>query len=193
MWIDTTRADSSPKLKKVGEQELSRVGNTNSNGFNGNTIAVNAEPSIQRRELRYWWDRYYRMKEESELWRQISLSDNNAHPVPAKFHCQTSVTFLETTTRLASMVFIHSKDAFVAPAIDVTLPQVFLDGRLDHPTMTPSVPNIPCMIDDKTGREIYLDEVTLDPRLLSVSEAVHPSSWNCALTPLQRLYNAAKL
>lgn len=58
------------------------------------------------------------------------------------------------------MAFIHSKDPFVTPAIDFTLPQAFLDGRLDHPTITPSAPSIPCMIDDKTGRKIYFDEVT---------------------------------
>ena len=60
------------------------------------------------------------------------------------------------------MAFIHSKaDPFVTPVNDLTLPQVFLDEELDHPTVTPSAPKIPCMIDDKTGRKIYLDEVII--------------------------------
>lgn len=48
---------------------------------------------------------------------------------------------------------------FVPPPADLTLPQVFLDGKLKHPTTTQENPLIPTLIDAETGRTVFLSEV----------------------------------
>lgn len=49
--------------------------------------------------------------------------------------------------------------SWVPPADDLTIPQVFLDGTFRHASVPVERPDIPSMIDELTGRRIFMTEV----------------------------------
>jgi 4-coumarate--CoA ligase len=48
---------------------------------------------------------------------------------------------------------------WVPPADDLSVPQVFLDGTFRHVSAPVERPDIPCMIEETTGRRVYMNEV----------------------------------
>jgi 4-coumarate--CoA ligase len=47
---------------------------------------------------------------------------------------------------------------YTAPSDDLTVPEFIFDYKHPHRPARPS--NLPCMINDETGREVYLQEVS---------------------------------
>lgn len=57
------------------------------------------------------------------------------------------------------MHFRSPGNPFVPPADNLTIPQAFIDARLDHLTRPRSVAEPPTLIEEHTGRNIYREEV----------------------------------
>lgn len=58
------------------------------------------------------------------------------------------------------MVLYHSNaEPLDAPPDNLTVPQFFLDGLGTHPTRPDRTADLPCLIDEETGRVVFLHEV----------------------------------
>ena len=75
------------------------------------------------------------------------------HPLPS-----TSVT----------MSLIESRGPpLVPPRDDLTVPQFILDDPVAHPSKPPRQAEVPCFIDERSGKRAYLAEVRVPLRLFS--------------------------
>ena len=58
------------------------------------------------------------------------------------------------------MALFHSlAPAFLAPRDDLTLPQFILDNLDSHFTRPTRAMNMPCLIEEESGRAVYMAEV----------------------------------
>ncbi|KAI0672229.1 phenylacetyl-CoA ligase [Trametes maxima] len=57
------------------------------------------------------------------------------------------------------MTFFKSSIPYVEPADDLTIPQFVFSDAFAHPTKSASIGKFPCMIEEDTGRKVYLSEL----------------------------------
>lgn len=57
------------------------------------------------------------------------------------------------------MTLFQSPIPYVEPRDDLTIPQFVFSETFEHPTKSADVGKFPCMIEEETGRKVYLSEV----------------------------------
>ena len=59
------------------------------------------------------------------------------------------------------MSFFTSPIPYVEPRDNFTIPQFVFSETFEHPTKSSQIGKYPCMIEEETGRKVYLSEVCL--------------------------------